>query len=659
MSEDNIKPVQKLTDIPRTDKRFSAISVDMSDAEGGDEIALLLKELKKNQDQKVSKLVKLSFDVDPTKTDNYASVYQRRTHLMPPALLKRIRDSEELIGGVILPVRARQASLFARPRANRFDVGLTINLKPEVLSKFSEIEQKKIKDEIIPKLRDVLLSCGSMSGIDDKSKRTLSQLMIEIVEDLLTFGAFAIEVRKNPAGDFHSFRAIDAGTIYFTTKQKGESQEAANIRTTAAAVLQQLQGVKVDIPKFEKDAYTYVQVIDDLPRQVFTDEELLYWSGAPSTDISRSGYPITPIERIISAITTHINLTTHNKMYFVNGRAARNILVFKSPNLEESDVSSIKAQMIAHINSSNAAFRMPVFGMEPNDEVQVVPLEQGNRDMEFQYLADLNKRMIFAAYQMSPDEVAALSYLSRGTNSQSLSESNNEWKLVAARDTGLRPMLLSIEDFFNLRLLPKINKEWANLVQINFEGLDADSPEKEATRLQQDSQLYLTMNDIMERVEKEDIGLAGEFPLNAAYLQVLEKYYTKGQILKAFGGKSFENADKDPTLAYYIGDPAWFQFQELQMSQQQMAQQANQPPQQSDKAQELSQGEDLDSAMSQLGQSLQKNEKLLPAARKELLKRHKIARKKIMDQYAQGSKELMDSIMGAITGKKDDHDDHE
>ena len=42
-------------------------------------------------------------------------------------------------------------------------------------------------------------------------------------------------------------------------------------------------------------------------------------------------------------------------MYFLNGRAARNILVFKSENLEESDLMSIKAQMVAHINSSNAA----------------------------------------------------------------------------------------------------------------------------------------------------------------------------------------------------------------------------------------------------------------------------------------------------------------
>lgn len=647
------KPMPKQSELPpKSEKQFT--SINLGDLNPTDPISQVLAQLKKSQDDKA---IKLAFEADPTKTDNYASVYQRRTNLMPPALLKRIRDSEELIGGVILPVRARQGSLFARPRANRFDIGFTINLKPDIISKFSEAEQKKIKDNIIPKLRDILLNCGKTSGISDKDKRTLGQTFMEIIEDFLTFGAFAVEVRKDKVGDFHSFKAIDTGTIYFTTKQKGEGQEAENIRIAARKLMSQLQGVKVDMPTFEKDGYTYVQVIDDLPRQVFTDDELLYWSGAPSTDIQRSGYPITPIERVVSAITTHINLTTHNKMYFINGRATRNILVFKSQNLEEGDITSIKSQMIAHINSSNAAFRMPVFGMEPTDELDVVPLEpSGSRDMEFQYLADLNKRMIFAAFQMSPDEVSALSYLSRGTNSQALSESNNEWKLIASRDTGLRPLLLSIEDFINLRLLPKINKEWADLVQINLEGLDADSPEKEATRLQQDSAIFMTMNDIMERVEKEDVHIGGDFPLNAPYLQIIEKYYTKGQILKAFGGPAFKDADKDPALQYYMGDQAWFTMQEMQQQKEQMAAQQNQPG--SENAQQLTQGQDLDSAMGQLGASLSKSEKLLPASRKELLKRHTIAKKKIMDQYTKESKELLESIMGAMTGKKDDHDDH-
>lgn len=659
------KPKDELKNLPAVnDKRFFGVEMDITNDINQDPIAKVLSLIKRQQDNSA---IKISFDSDPiTANTGYASVYKHRTNLMPPALLKRIRDSEELIGGVILPIRARQGGLFARPRANRFDIGFAIYIKPEFQEKLTDEQKEKVKSDLVPQLRDLLLTCGSNDNVNDRHKRSFSQFFMEIIEDLLTFGAFAVEIRKNETGIFHSFRAVDAGTIYFTTQQKGDQKDMENLRETAAKLLTQLEGHKIDIPKFQNDEYTYVQVVDETPRQAFTDDELLYWSGTPSTDINRSGYPITPIERIVSAITTHINLTTHNKMYFLNGRAARNILVFKSENLEESDVTSIKAQMVAHINSANAAHRMPVFGITPKDEINIVPMEgAGNRDMEFQYLADLNKRMIFAAYQMSPDEVAALSYLSRGTNSQSLSESNNEWKLVAARDTGLRPLLLSIEDFINTRLLPKINPEWAKMLQVSLEGLDADSPEKEATRLQQDSELFLTMNDIMERVEKDAAPLGGEFPLNAAFMQIVEKYYTKGQILKAFGGDGFEKADENPDLQYYMNDPVWLQLQNMkqqqqaqqQAMQQQQAQAGGQP--QPGQEGDLSQGQDLDSAVSQLGASLSKAEKNLPATRKELLKRHSAAKKKIMGDFKKESKHMVESIMGALTGKKTDDHGHE
>lgn len=628
---------------PPNSKNFFGIELDVGTDANQDPIAKVLTLIKRQQDNQA--FVKLSFDQDPIAANTgYASVYKHRTNLIPPALLKRIRDSEEMIGGVILPIRSKQASLFARPRPSRFDLGFAIYIKPDVLEKLTDEQQEKLKAEQLPKLRDYLLTCGNDKGVIDRQKRSLGQFFTEIVEDILTFGCFAVEIRKNPVGDIHSFRAIDAGTIYFTTPQKGDQKDMQLLRESAAKLLTQLEGHKIDIPRFQNDEYTYVQVVDETPRQAFTDDELLYWMSNPSTDINRSGYPVTPIERIVNAITTHINLTTHNKMYFLNGRAARNILVFKSENLEESDVTSIKAQMVAHINSSNAAWRMPVFGVTPKDDISIVPLEGGgNRDMEFQYLADLNKRMIFAAYQMSPDEVAALSYLSRGTNSQSLSESNNEWKLIAARDTGLRPLLLSIEDFINTRLLPKINKEWSDLFMVSLEGLDADSPEKEATRLQQDSELFLTMNDIMERVEKDPVPLGGDFPLNAAYMQNLEKYFTKGQILKSYGGEEFKDADKDQNLQYYMNDPVWLQLQQINAQQQAMTD--GKPQQPGQDTEDLSQGQDLDSAMGQLQESLGKSERITPAAKRQLLAKLNKAKKSALSAYKNDAKQSLDKVL--------------
>ena len=261
----------------KNDKRLFNVELDLTNDISQDPIGKVLSLIKKQQDNQA---IKISFDSDPiTANTGYASVYKHRTNLIPPALLKRIRDSEELIGGVILPIRARQGSLFARPRPSRFDLGFGIYIKPDVIEKLSEEQQEKIKAEMLPKLRDLLLTCGSNEGVNDRHKRSFSQFFMEIIEDLLTFGCFAVEIRKNPIGAFHSFRAVDAGTIYFTTPQKGDQKDMELLRESAAKLLTQLEGHKIDIPKFQNDEYTYVQVVDETPRQAFTDEELLYWSG--------------------------------------------------------------------------------------------------------------------------------------------------------------------------------------------------------------------------------------------------------------------------------------------------------------------------------------------------------------------------------------------
>jgi hypothetical protein len=661
-------------DVKPNDPRFKKVFVDSLDPtiSSQDPISQILTELKKSDDLKA---IKLSFSEDPIRTADYTNIFKKRTTMIPNLLLKRVRDTEELIGGIILPLKANQVSLFGRPRPNRFDIGFTADIKPELYEEYSDEQIEKIKREVVPQIREILLNCGKNTGLKDREKSTFSQFLKQIVEDVYIFGWWATEIRKDHAGNFHSFRAVDAGTIYYAAPTKDKTQEAENIRKRARAILSKLEGHRIPIEPFSRGDYTWVQVIEDQPYQVFTDEQLIVWSLNPSTDILRAGYPNTIIERIVNSIITHINLTTHNKMFFLNGRAARSVMVFKSDNLDDGDIIAIRQQMTNHINTPNAAWRMPVFGISQKDEISIQPLDGTGRDMEFQYLADLNKRVILAAFQVSPDEIAALSYLSRGTNSQSLAEANNEWKLLKSQEAGLRPLLTAIEDFLNERLLPKINPDWAKLIRINLVGLDADSPEKEATLLSQASSLYYTFNDILDKVEKKRVQIGGDFPMNAAYMQILEKYFTVGEILEAFQPDRYKDASKNPEMQYYINNPAWFQFQQMKLQQQQMQMQAQQmqaqqaqigapgqqaapQPQQSNQDQgQPNEDQDLDSALSQLEQMIQKTElskteKELPVNRKEMLKRHKAAKQKIMKEFEKDTQRMIDEIVAALDGKK-------
>jgi S1-C subfamily serine protease len=74
---------------------------------------------------------------------------------------------------------------------------------------------------------------------------------------------------------------------------------------------------------------------------------------------------------------------------------------------------------------------------------------------------------------MSPEELPGYAHLSRGTNNQALSESNNEYKMQAARDVGIKPLIKQWEDFLNACILPILDPTLAKLVTIQLLGLDA------------------------------------------------------------------------------------------------------------------------------------------------------------------------------------------
>lgn len=599
-------------------------------------------------------------------------------------VIRRIRDGEEMIG-IILGHRTRQVSAFARPRPNRFDIGFTLsqNLKAHKLD--DENLSDFLDTKVIPRVRDIIVNCGDSevdSELSDRNRMTFAQYLTAIVEDALSASSMATEIVYTEAGDFAYFKPVDALTVYFLKRTQDE-RRMEQIRETAENYLASVrdgtnvEDLNLDVTgegeSDETEKYDYAQVLDGQVKQVFTKDQLVYWNVYANADYRRLGYPISPYERLLASLSTHINLTTHNKLFFLNGRGAKNIMVLKSDNVNPKEVEAIRVQMTAHINSAQASHRMPVFALDKESDVQMVPLDSGGRDMEFSYLADLNKRMIFAAFQMSPDEVAALGYLSRGTNSQSLAESNTEWKMTAARDLGLRPLLNSIEDMVNNKLLPVIEPKYHKYLIFAFEGMSADTPEKEATRLQQDSQLYLTMDQLLARVEEESVPIGGKIPLNPQFLGILEKYFTKRQILASFEDPKYADREKFPDLDYYMGDPMWLQIKQMEMQEQQMAAQQQQmaaqqqqmgaqPPPQGEERQPLPpqddqeppRNPDLKESLGQLQDAIQKTEtdEEIPLNRRILEKYHDDTRAKLMNDFGNIAEHRLSEILKLINTPK-------
>jgi hypothetical protein len=534
------------------------------------------------------KIGRLAFEQDPTQHHDYQSIYRMKSRLLPDVLLKRVAIQDDLIAA-ILQARGNHLSVYGQPQPDRFKYGFKFEFKRGVFETLSN-EQKQDLHQRIDRCTKFLATCGK--PLADGTTMTLKEFLYVQTQNGLKFGRFATEnifrlsetesdEEGNPKKVLHAFRYIDAGSVYRATKHTSAQDK---VRQQARKLLEDIKGDRLDPARFEAGEYEWVQVMDGRPMMAFTGEECIVTNLYPCSDYELQGYPVTPMDTVYAAITTHISITNHNRLYFESGRAARGMIVIKSADVDEAAVARIRAQFIASINGVQNSWKMPVFAVSPDDEVSFQTIDSSGRDMEFQYLSDTNARVIMAAFMISPEEVPGYAHLSRGTNNQALSESNNEYKLEAARDVGLRPLIGHFESFLNDSLVPLIDPLVAQHCTLRFLGLEAETPEKESVRFQQDMPIHMCMDEVLEKVEKQPVGKqwGGRFPLNPQWQTILDKYVFVGEIREHFFG--IEGAAKDPAF-HYLRDPFYFQNIQMQMQAQQMQMQAQAQQQQAQQPQ--------------------------------------------------------------------------
>jgi hypothetical protein len=520
-----------------------------------------LEELAKVSSQKTKKTIipRMSFTDDPMARDNYMGLFKSKRKLLPDSVIKRIKTENHLVSS-ILRARGNTMSMFGRIRRDRFDIGMECNIKQEFDNLIGNDERIKI-EERIARAMNIIVNCGRVDGLAQKDRMLLSEFFNVQTQNGLAHGRFATEIIRDEDGNFHRFRPADSGTI-FKSVRRGDGAES--VRQSSLRLLESESGVKIDLKKAKDDVYSWIQVVENIPRQAFTDDEMLVTNLYPSTDIEYNGYPVTPLDTCIQSVTTHASIDVYNRLYFSNGRAAKGMLVIQSDEVDLATIEGIKQQFNASINSVGNAFRTPVFGVGKDDSIQWLPMNGQKKDGEFQFLYDAVARNILSAFNISPDELPGYGHLSKGTNQQSLSESNNEYKLVAARDTGIRPLIAAFQDFVNQHLFPIVDPELAQLCIIEISGLDADTRETEALRIQQDAPLHMTMDELMEKVDKNPVGshLAGEINFNERHQVIVDKYLDTSH----FMGHMIDPSHIVDPMLKYKRDGFW--FQQLQMMMQ-------------------------------------------------------------------------------------------
>lgn len=485
----------------------------------------------------------LAYTQNPITNDSFLGIYKLKRGLLPNEVIKQISIHDHLVAA-ILRTRGNMLSLFGHVRKDRFDIGIEIKIKPEFYKILTTEQFAKIQDRM-KKFEVLLLNCGYTQGLEHQDRMTLAEFLDISTRNGLRFGYSATEIiydRSGPEPEdgkwpFNRFRARDAGTIYSVIKKDDAMHN--QLRMAAIQDLERMSGRSfgIDLDKLKEDAYAWIQDLPGGHRQAFTHDEMLVHNYYPSTDVEHAGYPVSPLDTIVNSVTTHISIDAYRKLYFQNGRASKGMLVINSDELDEAQLNNIKLQFDAAANSVSNSFRTPVFSIPSTDKINwLSTMGEGLSDNDFQYISDDVSRIIMSAFGMSPDELPGFSHLSKGTNSQTLSESSSEFKLTAARDSGLRPLILKWQTFLNQRLFPIMDPQLSQLCEIHLSGLDAQSKDQESARLQQDSTLHMTYDGLLNDVDKDQVGAAfgGDVPFNERYQGIMNSYMTVGSVRSRF-----------------------------------------------------------------------------------------------------------------------------
>ena len=513
-----------------------------------------------------------SYNYDPSNVAAYTGLYRKRFGLLPYNVSKQMAENNELLS-IILNTRGNQLSSFGQVQTSRYDIGYKIIYrKPSLISKLSPEKRFEI-DFKLNKVRDLFYTCGNFEDLPYCDRTTLPEYLQSLAKYALLYGHVATEIVYDASGKFHSFKLVDSGTIYktpfsginqvdrqnLTATQAYKQMEEAYKRLQNLSGQEQIRFDRLDFDQLKNGEYAWIQVINEIPRMAFRDKELLVHNYYPSPSIEYAGYPRPPIDDVARSLTTNLNAMMHNHLFFFQGRGTKGGLFIKSDQINENILNRLRLHMQSSINSVRNAWRMPVVGLSLQDQVDYVSFEQGTRDQEFMYLSENTMKMILSAYSVAPEEVG-MAYLSKGINgTQSSSESNNEYKIMVARKAGLEPLLRNTQVLMN-RILSIIDPELYEYCTFKFVGLDSEDSQKEVTRLQNEMNVFSTMNDTLRAVEKEEIPVAGNIPLNPQFLNVAKENVPMNVLLYSFTGN--KSSLLDPSLNFYQSG-FWFQYQSI------------------------------------------------------------------------------------------------
>lgn len=415
---------------------------------------------------------------------NLQGEYWERPSLMSFESMRVVVDQTPVLSAVVL-TRMRQVQRFCAVSESGNDM-------PGFEIKHADRDHQltKSEKESIKLLTRFISNCGwEFKPRLRKALRrdSFSQFMAKAVRDTLSMDACPIELewKRDKKLGIDGFYNVDGATIRLCT-DKGY-QGDPNVHA--------------------------LQVVQGRISAAYTFEDLVYEARNPRTDVLACGYGHSEVELLVKVVTGYLNAMAYNVRGFDSNAIPKGLLNLVG-DYDERDIAAFKRYWNGMVRGVNNAWALPVM-VSKNGEGKATFENFGIEfnEMYFSKWMTFLTSLICAIYGISPAEINFDSF--SGGNTSPLAGSDTEEKLVASKDSGLRPLL----SYFQSLMTDFIIGEFSDSFVFRWTGLD---PEDTAAKNKR-AELTLTVDEMraQDGHQKHPDPKVGGAPVNnPAVLQV-------------------------------------------------------------------------------------------------------------------------------------------
>ena len=442
----------------------------------------------------------------------YSLGYKDRRSNLTYDILRQMVGSLSILAAIV-NTRVNQVATFTSPYRRTRNIGFEIKHKDRD-HKLTSSEKR-----FITELESFISNCGKPKAnrFVKRPRDNFEQFTRKVIRDRMTYDQLTFEVVPDRRGGPFEFVAVDASTIRLAADSSADTfrnkrQEKKELKEFLGNYSGSALAYPVVQDSAKKGAADYVQVWQGSIIRAYKYNELAFCIANPRTDIRSNGYGYAETEQLINVITSQLWAEEYNRNFFKQGSAPKGVLNIRGDNIAPEQLEAFKRQWVANVAGAENAWKTPILQSE---EIQYLNMQTSNLDMEYSRWLEYLIKIICAVYLIAPEEIGF--YLSPGGMQQPGFDTNNEWKLKASKDRGLRPLLRYYADALNRHVVDQIDDKF----YLDFVGLD-ELTEKERIELRNSQvQYFRTVNEIRADEDLPPVE-DGDIILNPVYLQKLQ-----------------------------------------------------------------------------------------------------------------------------------------